>query len=1349
MPQYDITVEGEKPLRVEMDSPPSDDEVQEIYDRYIKSPLREGWFVGNDSKPHQTASSVDTHPEVETFGKQAKQAWEDVNKPLVTLGKDTTEQETAGMGKFGKSAIGTGEAAKHFTESLTSPLSLATVGLGGVLAKSYPWISRALSGAFGATMAKQTAEEAGELAGTPKNQRDAKTVAKHIASIALSGGTTMLAAYDAGLSKHPEVQANTKPTAATSKPSIPQQIINESKGTLPLAASVAEKIEKSETSKNEPLPKPIEQPAEAPIVPPVEQPVKQPVANPVNPAPVETPVKPPEQPAANPPVLQTSAKNVTAPKPAPLVEVKPSPAPAPPSAQATEANPAPGDYVSNMFAAIDRDRAAMGKPPMEDTKRRTWDEDNQKALATMNRDPNWIPRLIDEVRDSPRALQSWEQAGMVWHRNRLMSEMHNAMSKINQAFEDGRAADLEEAKIDSARYEDELYDLDGVVGRNGTGSEAGRSLQAQKMAAGEDFSLVQMVLEKRAAKGGAKLTDAERAEIEKLHSDIETWQKKYDEHVAKSNEKEADIKLQLTTERLKKEATPIPPQFQRIIDRIGKTLDEQADAALLRIKARSGRLSAGLDPTVLADVSLVGARYIFKGMKKGVEWSSKLIEAIGEEYRPFLDQIWDAANKKYDGITDRTAGEKVKEVRRRIKDMSSPERIEYTTGKIADRIKRGKKDEISSLVQRLARSFVEQYPNINRDGLVDFVHNTLKKIDQKITRSQARDMISGYGDYKQLSQDKISVKLRDLKGQLQQIAKLESMQEGEPPLKTGIGRRTPSIEESKLIKQVNDAKREFQIPIDNPDTQLKSSLDTLKARLTSSIRDYEDRLANRDFDPAPKREIKMDNEALRLKAEAERAKSKFLSWLRADKMKNRKFNEKALDAMVKWSRGFLLSGPSTLGKLTSAAFLRLGLNPMEETVGSVLKHLPYVKQVAARAPIEGHGINARIEANALTAGLMQGLKDADQTLRTGKSSLDRVFGKRQDSGIGELDDEQKSVVDIFGHIHGALKAPVKRVAFERALLNQAEFYIGKGVDVSDPGVQTKMMVEAWKREAYKRANKDIFMQPNHYADRFRRAINSLEEKAKGEKNVKPTRKLAASMLRTLVPIMKVPTNIVGEAIEYATGLVTGSAKTAQAFHAGIDQLKPEQADQIMRELKKGTIGTAALLLGYYLPQYVGGFYQQGEKRPKGDVKYGGVRMFGHDIPKTILHHPLIEAAQMGATIARVADSKLRKKDLEKQGLPEGAFAGLLGLIDDVPFIEDTFEASKLMNPHDRGMYLGELAKSRIVPQMLSQAAEYYDKDAQGNPIKRKPDKTGLKAAGQYLEMGVPGLRETVPPRKRQ
>ncbi|HUD73957.1 MAG TPA: hypothetical protein VMQ76_02720, partial [Terracidiphilus sp.] len=165
------------------------------------------WRVGVGGKPFLTPEAVGAAPPVQTIGKQLGQGWTDINTPLVPLGRDTTEQETAGMGPVLKSAIGAGEASKHFTESLTSPLSIATLGAGGALMKAYPIFSRVLAGVFGATMAKQAADEAGDLAGIPKEQRDAKTVAKHLTSIALTGGTAGLAAYEAGLRKNPVVQS--------------------------------------------------------------------------------------------------------------------------------------------------------------------------------------------------------------------------------------------------------------------------------------------------------------------------------------------------------------------------------------------------------------------------------------------------------------------------------------------------------------------------------------------------------------------------------------------------------------------------------------------------------------------------------------------------------------------------------------------------------------------------------------------------------------------------------------------------------------------------------------------------------------------------------------------------------------------------------------------------------------------------------------------------------------------------------------------------------------------------------------------------------------------------------------
>ena len=192
-------------------------------------------------------------------------------------------------------------------------------------------------------------------------------------------------------------------------------------------------------------------------------------------------------------------------------------------------------------------------------------------------------------------------------------------------------------------------------------------------------------------------------------------------------------------------------------------------------------------------------------------------------------------------------------------------------------------------------------------------------------------------------------------------------------------------------------------------------------------------------------------------------------------------------------------------------------NPIEEAVGSGLRRLPYVKSGCGRAPIGGGGFNVRAESKALTGGFMEGIKDAWETLTTGKSALDRVFGGRQDSGIGELDDEQKSVVDFFGHLHGALKAPVKRAAFSRAFEQQAQFYMAHGIDVSDPAIQTKMAVEA-----YKQANRDIFMQPNLYADRVRRYTTSWRKRMKSPARRQQARKWRHPAVRTIVPIVKVP-----------------------------------------------------------------------------------------------------------------------------------------------------------------------------------------------------------------------------------
>ena len=261
--------------------------------------------------------------------------------------------------------------------------------------------------------------------------------------------------------------------------------------------------------------------------------------------------------------------------------------------------------------------------------------------------------------------------------------------------------------------------------------------------------------------------------------------------------------------------------------------------------------------------------------------------------------------------------------------------------------------------------------------------------------------------------------------------------------------------------------------------------------------------------------------------------------------------------------------------------------------------------------------------------------------------------------------------------------------------------------------------------------------------------------------------VAGTVMRTAVPVTKVPTNVVGEAIEHAVGLGTGSWNLARAFRAGFDTLSPDQADTIMRQMKNGTLGAGglALLLGYFTaknsPIKFGGFYQPGKKQQPGDVPYGAARvdapffadnlpmygqnmpLYGQNIPSYLLDHPLIQTLQLGQTVYNVANSKIRKKDQGPAGLATGVWAGLLGLVDETPFGREAGDAGHILtgNPGERQYYEGEFMKGLVIPQGINYLAQKMD-SKDGKPVQRQ-----TTTIPEHIQSGIPYLREQLPERK--
>lgn len=475
--------------------------------------------------------------------------------------------------------------------------------------------------------------------------------------------------------------------------------------------------------------------------------------------------------------------------------------------------------------------------------------------------------------------------------------------------------------------------------------------------------------------------------------------------------------------------------------------------------------------------------------------------------------------------------------------------------------------------------------------------------------------------------------------------------------------------------------------------------------LTKRTADLADREARGDFAPrqtAPKARG----------ADAVKAKTDYESKRQAWELKKKKWEldkratwEKGLDTGAKVVRASVLSGPVTLVKLLSATVEQAAFKPLSEMAGTVISHTPGFRDLANKANLEGGNFNIKEYGRAVKSMMTQGLEDARRTLRdpSHKSELDILYGK---PGLPQ------TALEAFGILHGAEKAPLKRFAFEYAKARLERSALAHNENIADPAVKDRI-----GRQAYAEAERTIFQEENRVTAATNAAIGRLE--AKNKDGTTPVLgKVGATVARTLLPVAKVGTNVVAQTFEHIAGAEWGLAKLGwNARH--MDRLTPEQANIIMRNLKRGSIGTAATLIGYFAPAII------------------------QSIPKVLMHNPLLMAMQYGANAATTANSPTSKEDKTKQGLGEGLKDATTKLVRETPLVGEVVDEASLLNSREQDASIGRTIGGLVVPQALSQTARLTDKPFPFNPMQdpvaRKP-----KGILQNIEMGIPGLRQQVP-----
>lgn len=442
--------------------------------------------------------------------------------------------------------------------------------------------------------------------------------------------------------------------------------------------------------------------------------------------------------------------------------------------------------------------------------------------------------LEERVPAEPETFEEWEEQARQKYpdakarRNRIaeLEKYPGRADKVDNAVIGQHIADLENRRKAGEDVRDEMLRTLKVAAPIGT--EAGRSLVSRKAERNEDFSLAGIISQHLDAVGTDPSAE-QMAKYEELADRVAKAEAALEE--VQKNPILAEVDATIAEAKKKPRAKKGTKRAQ---------LQKKADEAVAEFKrVASGRLGAGVPVDLFVAAGKVVKAYAELGVNSFVELMARVRQSIGDitaEQQGALRETWDDARGK--GEAGPPLG-------------TSPD-----------------VSEIGELARDLTQWVVESGVDA-REQVIDAVHEALQEMGVEISRWDTMRAMTKYGEFRELPKDDVSVKVRGIKGEIQQLLHLMNIEAGLAPEKSGVEGRTPTDEERRIKSRVHEAmKRRGYEPTD-PETQLKSALSTAKTAagnivtdLDAEIRDLEQSIATRTLRKAPegKTPLKADKE---------------------------------------------------------------------------------------------------------------------------------------------------------------------------------------------------------------------------------------------------------------------------------------------------------------------------------------------------------------------------------------------------------------------------------------------------------------------------------------------------------
>lgn len=969
--------------------------------------------------------------------------------------------------------------------------------------------------------------------------------------------------------------------------------------------------------------------------------------------------------------------------------------------------------------------------------------------------------LAREIANKPRVMTDIEDAILKYDRMRLHNSYDDTLKTLEKLSESGDSKGIAENWKKLLKIEDDLETLEIALRHAGTQWSASGRMRQYLIK--EDYSLARTILRAKVASGQKELSAADREKFTELTRQLQEAIKKSEDYEKKIKELEAELTAKKIERKVKETIAR-----EDLRKKVKKEKSARFKSLAERINARLYHMNMVFDPETIRDLGEMARELVISGITDARE----IVKEIYEELQsltpnPDLTERDVAEAVSGYGVTSKLSKDEInvalREAKRQLRLILALE--DAQAGKVPLRSgfqRDAMTDEVRSLRRQVreamresgldateSRSPEEQWKT-SLDAAKTHVRNWIRDLKRQIENKKREPKSKRGFEYDQELKD-LKAEAKRLEQVLEEIdpkpgitdeqrvkmaiaAAKRSYDEYERRISTGDlsprkkESKTPETPELKFararrdyIKDIYQKMVKDSRPAKDPE---EAAHKAFKTRTLKRIADLQEMLDTGNYEKSARRVLKLDREELALKNKVEELKNRIDIEIAKKRLANRTKFEKFLDIAVKVRRAIVLSGIGTIIKLTTAAAIRTVTTPTEELIGLMLAKMPYISKIADMAPREGTGFNLKAEVAAIREMFSKETwGDIIDAIKTGSGQLDRLYGKKKDF--------PPEVTEFFGHVHKALKVPVFRAEFYRSLQYLSDWYDKHGYDLNDETTKAKIF-----DGAYRNGLRVIFLSDNNLVKKHRMLINSLKNEGIYEKT------LAAS-LEMLMPIVKTPTNIVKEIATYGFGGVYAIAKLIEK--GGREGLSEDEADSIMRSLKKQILGLIFLAIGYLGFKSIGGYYQRGEKRKASDVSASGIKLGGREVPHLMLHTPLLEQLQAGSTLNRVYDAYAKynqthaPEDQKTNPAIAAMWATMLGIAKQTPFFDQPVRmAEGLISPDAAGKRFYQFTEGLIIPPDMRRLAKWQD--MAGDQIVPRQTNTFLRV----LMASVPGMRRQLP-----